>query len=67
LLSPGGRLLAVTNHRKTSQPRFRRVLHEALRAAGRSSAQMKDLASPLDFPPRLGEAFPSKSVLVSVR
>jgi 23S rRNA (cytosine1962-C5)-methyltransferase len=66
LLAPRGRLLAVTNHRKTSRHRFRRVLHEAARAAGRDVLQLKDLSAPLDCPQRLGEPFPSKSVLVSL-
>jgi 23S rRNA (cytosine1962-C5)-methyltransferase len=64
LLSPGGRLLAITNHRKTSPERLRKLLHEALRDAGRQAAQMKDLASPLDCPPLPEGPHPSKSVLV---
>ena len=36
LLDPGGMLLAVTNHRKTSVQRFRRALHSAARDAKRS-------------------------------
>jgi 23S rRNA (cytosine1962-C5)-methyltransferase len=64
LLPPGGRLLAVTNHRKTSRERLRKLLHDALRDAGRQAAQMKDLGSPLDCPPSPDGPHPSKSVLV---
>jgi 23S rRNA (cytosine1962-C5)-methyltransferase len=66
LLSPGGRLLAVVNYRGVSQAALRRVLHEAVRQAGRSLRQMKDIASPLDCPPIYGEPYPSRSVLVTV-
>ncbi|MEB2313122.1 MAG: class I SAM-dependent methyltransferase [Sorangiineae bacterium] len=66
VLAPGGRLLAVTNHRKTSRAAFRRVLHAAAERAGRRVAQMKDLASGLDCPDDAGGPAPSKSVLVTV-
>lgn len=67
VLEPNGRVLAVTNHRKTSPLAFRKIVHEAARAAGREITQLKDLASPLDCPPGPGGPFPAKSVLVSVR
>jgi 23S rRNA (cytosine1962-C5)-methyltransferase len=66
LLEPGGRLLAVTNHRKTSRQRLRKLIHEAARSAERRVIQMKDLPSPLDCPPRPDGPHPSKSVLVTV-
>lgn len=66
LLSPGGRLLAVTNHRKTRPSDLRRVLHTAARAAGRELEQLKDLPSPLDCPPDAGGPSPSKSALLTV-
>ncbi|MFO0571163.1 MAG: hypothetical protein U0263_36375 [Polyangiaceae bacterium] len=47
---PEGQALAVTNHRKTSQARLQKMLHEAARDAGRRVLQMKDLKSPLDCP-----------------
>jgi 23S rRNA (cytosine1962-C5)-methyltransferase len=64
LLAPGGRLLAVTHHRKTSRERLRKLLHEALRAAGRQAVQMKDLAPALDCPASPDGPHPSKSALV---
>lgn len=66
LLSPKGRLLAVTNHRKTSLPLLRRILLQAARRAGRSLAQLKDLPSPVDCPEGALGPLPSKSVLVTV-
>lgn len=67
LLAPGGRLLAVTNHRRTSPERLRRALHEAARAAGREVAALKDLPSGFDCPPGPDGPSPSKSALVTVR
>lgn len=66
LLGPGGRLLAVTNHRKTSRERLRKLLHEAARGAGVRIRQMKDLASPLDCPDGPEGPTPMKSVLVTL-
>jgi 23S rRNA (cytosine1962-C5)-methyltransferase len=66
LLSPGGRLLAVTNHRKTQRSTLRRILHGAARKAGRRVAQMKDLPPPPDYPYWPGGDEPVKSVLVTV-
>jgi 23S rRNA (cytosine1962-C5)-methyltransferase len=65
LLSPGGRLLACTNHRGISRARFRRMLFEAARAAKRDVTQVKDLPEAPDYPvPPGGEAH-MKSVWVS--
>jgi len=50
ILAPGGRLLACTNHRGISVSRFRRILFDAGRTAGRDVAQVKDLPGPPDFP-----------------
>jgi 23S rRNA (cytosine1962-C5)-methyltransferase len=66
LLAPHGKLLAVTHHRKTSPAHFRKMLHEAVRLAGKSLAQMKDLHAPLDFPEG-PEGPATKSVLVTLR
>ncbi len=66
-LSPGGRLLACTNHKGISRGRFRRHLHEAAREAGREVVQMKDLPDPVDFPPDPGAEAHLKSLLVTVR
>ena len=66
LLAPSGRLLAVTNHRKTSVARLRRLLHQAARDANRGVQQLKGLPSPLDCPPSFDGPTPSKSVLLTV-
>jgi len=67
VLEPDGRVLAVTNHRKTSLAAFRKIVHDAARAAGREISQLKDLPSPLDCPPGPAGPFPAKSVLISVK
>ena len=64
VLSPGGRLLACTNHRGISVARFRKVLFDAARTAGRDVAQVKDLPAPSDFP-HVGEPH-TKSALVTL-
>ncbi|HZU81442.1 MAG TPA: class I SAM-dependent methyltransferase [Polyangiaceae bacterium] len=50
VLAPAGNLLACTNHRGISRARFRRMLFDAARAAGREVRQVKDLPMPPDFP-----------------
>jgi 23S rRNA (cytosine1962-C5)-methyltransferase len=65
ILSPEGRLLACTNHRGISVARFRKVLFDAGRAAGRNIAQVKDLPAPSDFP-HVQEPH-TKSALVTLR
>ena len=67
VLEAGGRVLAVTNHRKTSPLAFRKIVHDAARAAAREITQLKDLPSPLDCPPGPSGPFPAKSVLISVK
>jgi 23S rRNA (cytosine1962-C5)-methyltransferase len=67
LVAEGGRLLACTNHRGISPARFRKVLFDACRAAGREPAQVKDLPEPPDFPAPPGGAGHMKSVLVTLR
>lgn len=66
LLTSGGRLLAVTNHRQTSLVALRRLLRSAAAAAGRSVRQLKDCPSGLDCPPHPTGPSPSKSVLITV-
>jgi len=66
LLTRAGHLLAVTNHRRTTLERLRRLLHAAARDAGRTVSGMKDLPSPFDCPPWFEGPFPSKSILVTV-
>jgi 23S rRNA (cytosine1962-C5)-methyltransferase len=65
LLAPGGRLLAITNHRKTSLGRLRRTLREAAARAGVSVAQLKDLTPVFDCPDGPDGPVPSKSVLLT--
>lgn len=65
VLAPRGRLLAVTNHRKTTLKRFRAILRDAAAEAGCNVQQIKDLKPPLDCPtPSDGDR--AKSVLVTL-
>jgi 23S rRNA (cytosine1962-C5)-methyltransferase len=66
ILGPRGRLLACTNHRGISPARFRKILFDAARAAKREVAQVKDLASPSDFPEAPGAEPHTKSALVTL-
>ena len=65
ILERGGRVLACTNHRGVTRRRFRRMLHDAARAAKRDVSQMKDLPAPQDFPTPAGGEPHTKSVWVS--
>jgi 23S rRNA (cytosine1962-C5)-methyltransferase len=65
LLSPGGVLLCVTNHKKTSVQGFRRFLHAASEQA-RREVKLKDLPSGLDCPDALDGPHPSKSLWAEV-
>jgi 23S rRNA (cytosine1962-C5)-methyltransferase len=67
VLSPGGRLLAVTNHRKTSNGELRRLLRASAERARVEIAQLKDLPSSLDCPDGPDGPVPSKSVLLTRR
>jgi 23S rRNA (cytosine1962-C5)-methyltransferase len=64
-LAPGGSLLAVTNHKKTSQSRLRALVKEAAARAGVALRQLKDLRGPLDCPPGPDGPTPSRSVLAT--
>jgi 23S rRNA (cytosine1962-C5)-methyltransferase len=66
ILSPGGRMLACTNHRGISPSRFRRILFDACREAKRQPIQVKDLAEPADFPSLTGADAHMKSALVTL-
>jgi 23S rRNA (cytosine1962-C5)-methyltransferase len=66
VLAPGGRLLAVTNHRKTSLGRLRKILRDAAARARVRVKQLKDLPSGLDCPDGPDGPVPSKSVLVTL-
>jgi 23S rRNA (cytosine1962-C5)-methyltransferase len=66
VVRPGGRLLACLNHRGTGKAKFRRLLFEAARSAGREVAQVKDLPDPVDFPSAVGAEAHMKSALVTL-
>jgi 23S rRNA (cytosine1962-C5)-methyltransferase len=65
LLAPGGALLCVTNHKKTSLQAFRRYLHVASEQA-RRTLRIKDLPGGLDCPAALDGPHPSKSLWAEV-
>jgi len=67
VLSPGGRLFAVTNHRKTSLGRLRKTLRQAALDAKVEIAGLRDLPSALDCPDGVEGPVPSKSVLLTRR
>ncbi|MCA9628961.1 MAG: class I SAM-dependent methyltransferase, partial [Myxococcales bacterium] len=69
LLTRGGRLLAVTNHRKTSAQRFMRWLEEAARDARREVASLRESPTPHDCPAWLGAALgsPTKAFWLTLR
>jgi 23S rRNA (cytosine1962-C5)-methyltransferase len=67
VLESDGRVLAVTNHRKTSPLSFRKIAQEAAREAGREIIALKDLPSQLDCPPGPNGPFPAKSMLISIK
>lgn len=66
LLPVGGRLLCVTNHRKTSPGAFRRTVEAAAAQAGVTLRVLKSLAPALDVPDAPDGPFPSQSLLVEV-
>ena len=66
VLSPGGRMLACTNHRGIALRKFRKQMHEAGRLAERVFSQLKDLPCPGDFPAPIGDDPHLKSVLITV-
>jgi 23S rRNA (cytosine1962-C5)-methyltransferase len=66
-LSPGGSLLAVTNHRKTQQSRLRALVKEAAERARTPLEKLKDIKSPLDCPSGPEGPSPSRSVLATRR
>lgn len=65
LLTPGGVLLCVTNHKKTNLQAFRRYLQTAAEQA-RRELKVKDLPSQLDCPDALDGPHPSKSLWATV-
>jgi 23S rRNA (cytosine1962-C5)-methyltransferase len=67
VVAPGGRLLAVTNHRKTSLGRLRKTLREGAESARVDLDKLRDLPSQLDCPAGPDGPVPSKAVLVTRR
>jgi 23S rRNA (cytosine1962-C5)-methyltransferase len=65
LLGPGGKLLCVTNHKKTTFAQFRRLLAQAGEQA-RREIRIRDLPSARDCPDALDGPHPSKSLLAEV-
>lgn len=65
VLAPGGQIVACINHGDALQARLRADVARAVRAAGRSVAQLRDLRTQLDFPAALGAESASKSVLLT--
>lgn len=66
VLAPRGRLLAVTNHRKTSSGELEELVRHAARRSGREVAELAAFGPPSDYPScRIGEPI-AKSVLAVV-
>lgn len=65
LLSPGGVLLCVTNHKKTNASAFRRYLERAA-AQARRDIKVRELPNQPDCPDALDGPHPSKSLLATV-
>ncbi|HEU5076439.1 MAG TPA: class I SAM-dependent methyltransferase [Polyangiaceae bacterium] len=61
VLGPGGTLLAVTNHKKTSPARLRAMLLEAAERVGRPVASLRSPKSGIDCPDTELGPHPSKS------
>jgi 23S rRNA (cytosine1962-C5)-methyltransferase len=66
LVGRGGSLLACANHRGITKGRFRKMLHDAARSAGREVVQAKDLPTPSDFPVPPGGESHLKAVWVKL-
>jgi 23S rRNA (cytosine1962-C5)-methyltransferase len=67
VVAASGKILACSNHKGLHRMKFRRYLHEGLRAAGREVAQMKDLPDPEDFPAGPGGSCHLKAVLITLK
>ena len=66
ILRPGGKLLACTNHRGISKHKFRKMLFDAVRKAGKDAASIKDTPEPADFAPAIGMESHLKSAIVTL-
>jgi len=67
VLGKGAKLLAVTNHQKTSQAQLRAMLGKAARAKGREIVSLKSLKAGVDCRVGAPHESPTKSVWVSLR
>ena len=65
LLAPRGRLLAVTNHTKTSPRVLSEMLRDAAEKSKRKVRSLRDQSGALDCPSR-AEPWPSKSILLEL-
>jgi 23S rRNA (cytosine1962-C5)-methyltransferase len=66
VLAKQGKMLCVTNHRKTSTNRLRAMVHGAARELGRQVLRLETLKSGLDCPDGVSGPEPSKSVWLEV-
>ena len=66
ILAPGGRLLCVTNHTKTSPRAFRQMVEAAGTESGRKIKTLKEMKPGLDCPSHPDGPWPSKSLLVEI-
>lgn len=66
LLAPGGKLLCVTNHTKTSPRAFLRLVADSAREAGRLVRTIRTMKAGLDCGDHSTGPWPSKSLLVEV-
>ena len=67
VVAPNGRLLLCCNHRGMGRAKFRRLVHEGVRAARREVVQLKDLPEAPDFPKEPGRDAHMKSMLLTLR
>lgn len=67
LLAPHGRLLAITNHRRTSRAFLRKITLQAAVRARRRVLQAKELPSGLDCPDGPEGPEPSRAVLLTLK
>jgi len=66
VLADGGRLLAVTNHRGTSEAALHAIVQRSARALGRRVQQVKSVNSGVDCPAGFEGPHPSKAVLLTL-
>jgi len=66
VLAPGGRLLVSSNDRRLPVARFRRLVQDGVRDAGRRATQARELPLPRDFPVAAGREPHLKSLLVAL-